>query len=146
MAGLASWIATLAALTFTGGALYVSLVEHPARLDCGPPMAVAEFRTSYPRAAALQGSLAAIACLAGAAAWLAGAPWGWLAAGLTVGSVIPFTLAAVMPTNRRLLDRALGPDVPEVRRLLRRWGWLHAVRTVLGAAGSVSMLLLLDGG
>ena len=61
-----AWIATGAATLFAGGALYVSLVEHPARLATGPPMAVAQFRASYPRGAKLQGGLAAL----GTHAWL----------------------------------------------------------------------------
>jgi Anthrone oxygenase len=142
----APWIAAAASLLFTGGALYVSFVEHPARLACGPPMALAQFRTSYPRGTRLQAPLAALACLGGIGAWLGGAPAGWLAAGVTVGLVIPYTLAGILPTNRRLLDPGLEPDSPEAHRLLRRWGYLHLLRTVLGVVGSGWMLRLLAAG
>jgi hypothetical protein len=40
-------IAALAAGLFSGAAVYISLVEHPARVDCGPAVAVREFRPSY---------------------------------------------------------------------------------------------------
>ena len=36
-------IATLRAGLFAGAAIYLSLVEHPARLQCGLALAVAEF-------------------------------------------------------------------------------------------------------
>jgi hypothetical protein len=144
--GVLAWTAGGAAALFTGGALYVSLVEHPARLACGPPMAVAQFRTSYPRAARLQGGLAAAGCLAGLGAWLGGAPGGWLGAALLLGAVVPYTLTVVRPTSRRLLDRELAPDGPEARRLLRRWGALHAVRTLLGLAAVAAMGHLLARG
>jgi len=145
LVSLLTWVAALGGALFAGGALYASLVEHPSRMACGPPMAVAQFRTSYPRGARLQAPLAGVACLAAAVAWLAGAPRGWLWAGVTVGLVIPLTLAVIAPTNRRLSDRGLSPDSPEARRLLRRWGYLHLARTLLGLVGSGWMLRLLTG-
>lgn len=141
-----AWIAAGAATLFAGGALYSSFVEHPARLATGPPMAVAQFRTSDPRGARLQGGLAIIGTLAAIGAWLGGARIGWLAAGVLLGLLVPYTLAAVLPTNRRLLDRALSPDSPEARRLLRRWTALHAVRTVIGLAAAAAMAHLLARG
>jgi hypothetical protein len=141
-----TWVAAGAAALFAGGALYVSLVEHPARLATGPLMAVAQFRTSYPRAAWLQGGLAALGTLAGIGAWLGGAPIGWLAAGLLLGLVVPYTLVAILPTNKRLLDRTLSPDAPEAQQLLRRWTALHAVRTLLGLAAAAAMAHLLARG
>lgn len=141
-----AWIATGAATLFAGGALYVSLVEHPARLAAGPPMAVAQFRTSYPRGARLQGGLAVVGTLAAVGTWLGGAPIAWLGAGALLGLVVPYTLLAILTTNTRLLDRTLSPDAPEARRLLGRWGALHAVRTVLGLAAAAAMAHLLARG
>jgi hypothetical protein len=143
LAWILAWAATGAAALFAGGALYVSLVEHPARLATGPPMAVAQFRTSYPRGARLQGGLAGLGTLAALGAWLGGGSTGWLGAGIVLGLVVPYTLVVILPTNRRLLDRTLAPDAPEARRLLRRWGALHAVRTLLGLAAVAAMAHLL---
>ncbi len=138
-----AWIATATAGLFAGAALYASLVEHPARVGCGPMMAVAQFRLSYPRGAALQAPLAVVGGLAGIGAWLAGAAGGWLVAGLLLGLVVPYTLVAIMPTNHRLLDRSFEPDTPEAERLLRRWGHLHLVRTILSLLTFGWMLRLL---
>ena len=139
-----AWIATAACALFAGGALYAGAVEHPGRLRCGPPMAVAQFRTSYPRGAALQAPLAIVGCLAAAGAWAGGATASWLLAGVLLGLVIPYTLVVMMPVNRRLLDPALAPDLPEARLLLRRWGHLHLVRTALSLAALTLMLRLLS--
>jgi hypothetical protein len=136
-------IAVGAAALFAGGALYASIVEHPARLNSGPPMGIAHFRMSYPRGAALQAPLALVGALAATSAWLAGAPVGWLGAGLLLGAVVPYTFAAIMPTNHRLLDRGLPPDGPEARQLLRRWGFLHAPRSVASLLALSWMLALL---
>jgi hypothetical protein len=142
MAWLA-WVATAASGLFAGAALYVTLVEHPGRVGCGPMVAVAQFRLSYPRGAALQAPLAVIGGLAALGVWLTGGALAWLAAGVLLGLVVPVTLVAIMPTNHRLLDRGLEPDTPEAERLLRRWGHLHLIRTVLGLLAFGWMLRLL---
>ena len=46
-------VALLSTGLFTGAALYVTLVEHPARLECGPALAIAEFGPSYRRGAVI---------------------------------------------------------------------------------------------
>ena len=43
---------------FCGAALYVNFVEHPARMSCGPELALREFAPSYERATIMQVSLA----------------------------------------------------------------------------------------
>src|SRR5262245_49292853 len=134
-------LATVAAGLFAGAALYVTLVEHPARTGCGPMLAVAQFRKSYPRGAVLQAPLAIAGCLAAAGAWLAGAGASWLLAGLLLGALVPYTLVVILPTNHRLLDPTLEPDTPEAVRLLRRWGLLHLVRTLVGLVAFALMLL-----
>jgi Domain of unknown function (DUF1772) len=132
-------IATLCAGLFAGAAVYVALVEHPARLECGVEVALREFRPSYRRAAVMQAALAAVGCLGALGAWALGRGAPALLAGLLLGAVIPFTLLVIRPTNARLLDPALGPASPDAPALLARWGRLHAVRV---AASLVAFLLL----
>jgi hypothetical protein len=132
-------LAALSAAMFAGGALYISLVEHPARLGAGIPIALAEFRPSYRRAAPWQASMAAISLLAGVGAALTTATLAWAVGGLAVGAVIPFTLLAIMPTTRRLLG-ADPVSEDEAAQLLHRWGRLHWVRSWLGLAGFLVFL------
>jgi len=67
----------------------------------------------------------------------------WLIGSLLIGAVIPFTLIVILPTNRRLLDSTLdlNSDVP--LQLLRHWGLLHAVRTVLSLCAFLLFLFAL---
>src|SRR5688500_16255965 len=58
-------VAILASTLFAGAALYVSLVEHPARLSCGTELAATEFGPSYKRATVMQVALAVLAAIAG---------------------------------------------------------------------------------
>jgi hypothetical protein len=123
-------VALLAAGIFAGAATYVSIVEHPARVSAGAGVALAEFRPSYGRASIMQASLAVLGGVAGVARWWVGGSSGWLVGGLALGAVVPFTLIIVMPTNARLLDASRQFEDAEVLALLRRWGRLHAIRTV----------------
>jgi hypothetical protein len=135
-------IATLATGIFTGAAVYITLVEHPARMECGTKLAATEFGPSYRRAAVMQASLAAIGFLAATAAWLAGANFRWLVGGILLGSVIPFTLVAIMPTNRELKSLELDKDSEHALQLLTKWGRLHAVRTILSLIAFLIFVVL----
>jgi hypothetical protein len=139
-------LATLAAGLFTGAAVYVTLVEHPARVSCGTAVAITEFRPSYKRAAVLQAILALVSAAAAVARWGMGGPPAWLFGGLLLGAVIPFTLLVILPTNKRLLDVSLDLSSSESVALLTRWGWLHAVRSAASLLAFLTFLSLLAGG
>ena len=125
---IVEFVAVLACGLFAGAAVYVSFVEHPARMECGIEIATAQFPPSYRRGTIMQVTLAALGLLSSIAAWLAGATFWWLVAGVLLGSVIPFTLIVILPTNKQLLSPALDRRSAETERLLARWGRLHAVR------------------
>ena len=137
-------LAILASGLFTGAALYVSFVEHPARMQCGTRLAVTEFAPSYKRGAVMQASLSTIGTLAAIAAWLQGASTSWLIGGLLLGALIPFTLIVILPTNKRLLDPSLDKDSERAGQLLRRWAKLHAVRSALSVAAFLALLFSLS--
>ena len=145
MGTIAAAGATLACSLFAGAALYITLVEHPARVRCGTETGVAQFRHSYPRAARMQAPLAVAGGLLALAAWLAGEPIGWLAAGGLLAAVVPFTLLIIFPTNHRLLDRTLDLRAHQTGRLLEGWGRLHFLRTTASLLSLVGMLWLLAG-
>ncbi len=126
---------------FAGAALYITLVEHPARVECGTALAVTEFGPSYRRAAVMQASLAALASAAAIAAWLGSSKPAWLLGGILIVAVVPFTLFVILPTNKKLLDPSLDRNSETARQLLIRWGRLHAVRTVLSLAAFLVFLL-----
>jgi hypothetical protein len=140
MRQIAEFVAVLSCSLFTGAAVYVSLVEHPARMQCGVEIAATEFPPSYRRGTVMQVTSATLGLLSSVAAWLAGATFWWLVGGIVLGSVMPFTLIVILPTNKRLLSPELDRRSVEAERLLTRWGALHAVRSVLSG---VAMLLFL---
>lgn len=62
---------------------------------------------------------------------------------LVLGSVIPFTLIFILPTNKRLLSPTLDRRSPQTERLLAHWAALHAVRTVLSGLALLLFLFVL---
>jgi hypothetical protein len=134
------FIATLSASLFVGAAAYINLVEHPARMSCGTALATTEFAPSYKRGTIMQASLAAISFLSALTAWVMHSSIAWLIGGLLIGVVIPFTLIAILPTNKKILDSSLDKDSELARQLLIRWGKLHAVRSFLSLISLVIFL------
>ena len=142
MRQMAEFISVLACALFTGAAVYITFVEHPARMQCGVEIAATEFPPSYRRAMVMQATCAGVGLLSSLAAWLAGASFWWLVAGVLLGSVIPFTLIAILPTNKLLLSPTLDRRSTEAEHLLTRWGRLHAVRSVLSGLALLLFLCL----
>lgn len=143
VATLAERKATLAAGLFAGASVYINLVEHPARMQAGTDVALAEFAPSYHRATVTQVSLAGLGFLSALVAWRLRSDPRWLVGGGLLVSVIPFTALAILPTNKRLLDPATANDMDLAERLLTRWGRLHAVRSVLSLAALLLFLFSL---
>jgi hypothetical protein len=94
------FVAILAATLFSGAAIYINLVEHPARMECGTEFAATVFGPSYRRAAVMQAILAIIATVAGIGAWFGDGRVAWLVGALLIFLVVPFTLIAIRPTKQ----------------------------------------------
>jgi hypothetical protein len=133
-------IATFATSIFAGAAIYINVVEHPARMEGGPAAAVRQWRPSYRRATVMQASLAVVAFVTSLGAWLLDRALPVLIAGLGIGFVIPFTLVVIYPTNRQLEDPKLDPGSLSTASLLARWNRLHGVRS---GASTLALLILL---
>jgi hypothetical protein len=86
-----------------------------------------------------------VSFLSGAAAWLVGGNILWLLGAVLIGLVVPFTFIAIMPTNHRLLEPGRDLSSLETRSLLKKWGRLHAVRSLLSFLASVLYLISLLG-
>jgi hypothetical protein len=131
---------TACAGLFCGAALYVNFVEHPARVSCGPELALREFAPSYQRATITQLFIA----IGGLALGLTAA-WRLHDSSVAVGAVllrasVPFTLIVILPTNKQLLDPTLDSRSPRVTSLFRRWNRLQAIRSLLSATAFAVLL------
>ena len=142
-ATFAELIAALSSGLFAGASLYINLVEHPARMQAGTRVALAEFAPSYKRATVTQVSLAIAGFLSALVAWRSRSDARWLLGGGLLVSVVPFTALAILPTNKKLLVPETANDLDLAEGLLARWGRLHAVRSALSLASLLTFLFLL---
>jgi hypothetical protein len=124
-------VETFACGVFFGAAVYINLVEQPARTSCGTPLAVTQWRPSYKRGTLVQVPLALVGSLSVLIAWRFEGGTTWLVGGLLPLLVVPFTLVVILPTNKRLESQELDLRSEEAGRLLQRWGRLHAIRSIL---------------
>ena len=146
MLAVFQFLAVLCCILFAGAAIYINLVEHPARMGCDTKTAATVWAPSYKKATVMQAPLAAVSFLAGVGAWLFGGGLLWLIGAVLIGLVVPFTFIAVMPTNHQLLAPGRDLSSAETRSLLEKWGRLHAVRSVLSFLASIVYLVSIFGG
>ena len=144
MLEIVQFVGILSCMLFTGAAIYINLVEHPARMSCGTELAITEWAPSYKRATGMQVPLAVASTLAGVGSWFMTGDLLWLLGALLIFAVIPFTLLVIMPTNNMLLAPGVDKASPTTRTLLEKWGKLHGVRSILSfVAASLFLILVL---
>ncbi|KAI8809669.1 Alpha/Beta hydrolase protein [Cladochytrium replicatum] len=147
-----------AAALFTGASIYINVVDHPARMDLVPQLALQQFRVSFWRAARMQSFLAAVAAGAsGALVYVTGNSIYWIPV-TTFSTVVVYTLSFMMPLNLRMISAAenaeklmIDPASPQAKRsdvvsddeatgMLVRWNRLHLVRSALSFVGLFALL------
>jgi Domain of unknown function (DUF1772) len=135
-------LALVTAAMFAGIALYISIAEQPARMRLVPASALTHWKPSYGNGLIVQGALSAISGLLGLITFLF---YGWYLSWL-YGAIFmlinwPYTWYLIMPLNRELKAMEPAGANDETMAKLSRWGWLHLVRGLLGAAGVLFYVL-----
>ena len=133
-------LALTIAAVFTGAAIYVNVAEQPARLQLDNRSLLAEWKPSYRRGYLMQASLAIVGGLFGLLAHLSALNWHWLLGAIALLAKWPYTLFVIAPINRRLMDTPPEAATAETRRMLERWGTLHAGRSALGLVATLIFL------
>ena len=133
-------LALLTAAAFAGAAVYVSLVEHPARQGLDVRAQLVQWKPAYQRGAIMQASLAIVSGAFGILAFVFTFDWRWILGAALILAPWPYTLFIIMPTNNQL--KATAPEAADdtTRGLLAQWGRLHAVRTLLGIGATAAFL------
>ena len=137
---LAGHLALVAAAVFTGAAFYINFAEQPARLLLDDRSGLAEWKPAYRRGYAMQATLAVIGCLLGLLAWGLIGGLGFFAGAVLMIANWPWTMFAIMPTNKALMATQPSDAGAGSRALLIKWNKLHAVRTGLGGCAVLAFL------
>ena len=137
---LAGELALTIAAVFTGAALYINIAEQPARLQLDDRSLLAEWKPAYKRGYIMQASLAIVGGLFALVAYFTVLDWRWLLGALVLLANWLYTIFMIMPTNRCLMDTPPEAATAETRRMLERWGALHAGRSGLGLVATLIFL------
>lgn len=137
---IAGHFALVIAALFSGAAFYVNFAEQPARLRLDDRALLTQWQPSYKRGFLMQASLAVIGFLLGALAFWQTGQVSWLVGGIVLVANWPFTVFVILPTNNILVVKDPAAAGQKERRLIEKWGGLHAVRTALGAFATAILL------
>ena len=119
------------AAAFSGAALYINLVEQPARLALDDSALLSEWRPSDRRGFAMLASLALIAAALALTAYFQTQDVRWLIGAIIVIASWPYTFFAMVPMNNRILNISAG-ESGAARELVRTWGQLEYGQTAIG--------------
>ena len=124
-------LALVLAAGFSGAALYVNLVEQPARLALDDEAILNEWTPSDRRGVALMLGLSLLSAALGLVAYFESQDVRWAIGALIVILSWPYTFFAMAPLNDQILT--LAPrDVGAARVLVRQWGMLEYGQTAIG--------------
>jgi hypothetical protein len=137
---LVGQLALTIAAVFAGAAIYINVAEQPARLRLDNRSLLAEWKPAYKRGYVMQASLAVMGGFFGLLAYLSTLDWRWLLGAIVLLANWPYTLFVIVPTNHRLMDTPPEAASAETRRMLERWGALHAGRSALGLVATLIFL------
>ena len=132
-------LALVLAAAFSGAALYVNLVEQPARLELDDQAILNEWTPSDRRGAALLAALSLLSAATGLIAYFSSEDVRWAIGALIVILSWPYAFFAMAPLNDQILT--LAPrDIGAARLLVRQWGLLEYGQTAIGVFACAAFL------
>jgi hypothetical protein len=127
------------AAAFSGAALYINLVEQPARLALDDEAMLDEWTPSDHRGVALLAGLALASAVLGLLQYFESQDVRWAIGALFIILTWPYAYFVMAPLNDQILT--LAPrDIGAARVLVGQWGLLEYGQTALGAIASAVFL------
>ncbi|KDO31564.1 hypothetical protein SPRG_03493 [Saprolegnia parasitica CBS 223.65] len=137
-------VAVGATAMYAGASVYISLVQHPSILLMRDYRVQAVFFADmYDAAGRFMAPLSVIGSGAALAVWLTNrSELIWLAGGLCMASILPYTTCYMLQLNATLRDprRTLRRGPTWLLKRLQQWGHHHAVRSFLSVTATSTML------
>jgi hypothetical protein len=123
-----------AASAFFGAALYINIVEQPARLALGPATMVREWARSNRRGFVMRATLAVIAAILAYVYFGRTGDVRWLIGGIVILASWPYAYFVMAPVNIWLCAIPASAARSAVREFMRDWGLLEWGQTAIGLA------------
>ena len=126
-----------AAAGFLGAAVYIGLVEQPARLALGTRAMMREWMPSNRRGTPMLSLLAAVSAILAYIQFRTNGDIRWIIGGAVILASWPYAYFVMTPVNIWLSAIAPGRAISPARRLMRDWGlleWGHALIGLVAAS------------
>lgn len=124
------------ACAFCGVALYINIVEQPARLALDARSVMREWLFSDRRRFVMLTVLAIISALSGDARYVSTGDVRWLIGGTIILASWPYAYFVMIPVNSLLYDIRRNAPASMIRDLMRDWGLLEWGQTAIGLAAA----------
>src|SRR3981189_1112399 len=115
-------LAFAAACAFLGAALYVNIVEQPARLVLDVRSVIREWTSNNRRGFVVLGLLAVVSSLSGYAQYVRTGDVRWLIGGTIILASWPYAYFVMTPVNILLYGVRRNAPASPIRELLAAWG------------------------
>jgi hypothetical protein len=129
---------------FLGAAIYIGLVEQPARLKLSSRAMIQEWTLSNRRGTLMMSILAVISAVLAFIQFRANGDVRWLIGGATILASWPYAYFVIVPVNVWLCAIAPGKAVSPVRKLMRDWGVLEWGHALIGLAACCAFVWALE--
>ncbi len=128
-------LALALAAALSGAALYVNVVEQPARLALDDSAMLQEWGPSDRRGVAVLTMLSLAAAICGLSQWYEGGDLRWAIGALIAILSWPYSFYVMAPIDNQII--ALAPsDIGAARELVRQWGMLELGQTALAVVAT----------
>ncbi len=121
-----------AACAFVGAALYVNVVEQPARLALDARSIIREWMPSNRRGLVMLAVLAFVSAFSGYADYIRTGDVRWLIAATIILASWPYAYFVMTPVNILLYGAHRKAPATAIRELMRDWGLLEWGQTAIG--------------
>jgi hypothetical protein len=133
-----------AAASFLGAAIYVCLVEQPARLKLGGAAMIREWRLSNRRGTLILSVFAVVSAILAFVQFKSNGDVRYIIGGVTILASWPYAYFVMMPVNIWLWVLPPGKAVSPVRELMRDWGLLEWGHALIGFAAACAFAWALE--
>ena len=125
-----------------GIALTASVVVHPILILIKPSSAIEVFKPFFDKTHIIVLVMSITVSLLALVASIISGNWWWFSISMIMHLNGPYTIIMMMPLNRRLMAEDIDPESEHTKNDLRKWGYLHGVRTVMNGVVFLAFIVL----